>query len=105
MDIKAKESAQIKKYRKKIKSEILEQNKKITPAALKRMSSSIKEWITLHRLGQASLKKKSIVFDENAHSEKSHNQFVIRLLTHLKNESRKEKKQLKTLSNRISHIS
>jgi hypothetical protein len=85
MKVKAKESHHIEKVRKKLQEQLDSDNKKVTPAALEKMSTTIKGWISRHAEERIDLKNKEVValFDSNKHSATTKSRFVSKLLEHL----------------------
>lgn len=80
-EMKVKESAQVKKARKKLKHQLSEEHKHFTHRALNGMGKSIENWIIRHSDERIILKDKSIaLFDENEHSEKNKSAYVTNLL-------------------------
>ncbi len=62
----ARESLQTKKAREKLKKQLEDIEKKITPEALKEKSQEIHRWIARHAHTRVTLKSKNIyLFDEN----------------------------------------
>lgn len=84
MAIKAKESRQVEKARRKLKLQIQEEHQLVTEAALHKVSQDIKNWISRHAEERIKLKQKDIsLFDENQHSAKIHSRYVKHLLQEL----------------------
>jgi hypothetical protein len=93
--IKAKESAQILKARKKLLQQIADENKHVTAQALDKIRKSIHHWISRHADDRINLKSKEItLFDENRHSAKPQNRFILNLLQNLKDTSKQKSKKL-----------
>jgi len=85
MSIKAKESTQIDKARKKIKKKLAAADRRLNPAAIKAMSQLIEQQLARRKGERISLENRQItLFDENRHSAKSESKFVSRLLQQLK---------------------
>lgn len=83
--VKAKESNQVKKYRKKLEESIIEEKKLINPEAIKKMKDSIHQWINKHADERIDLKLKDIeLFDENRHPAAPKSKFINHLLSELK---------------------
>jgi hypothetical protein len=102
MSAKAKESAQVKKARKKLKQQLDTEHKRITKEALDKMTESIQRWISRHANERLPLKDKSFtLFDENQHSARTKSKFIQHLLGDLKNQMRKSE-SLQTLEGRIT---
>lgn len=91
MPVKAKESAQISKARKKIKEQILSQNKLTTSQALEKMTKWLQSWLARHAKERINLKEKRVVnlFDENQHPANTQSKYVSHLLKSLKKELRR----------------
>jgi Holliday junction resolvase-like predicted endonuclease len=100
MVTKAKESPLIIKARKKLKQNINAENKQITPQALEKIRKTIHHWISRHGSERVTLKSKVTVFDENQHSAKPQNRFVMHLLKNLESPMPK-KSGSKNLAGRI----
>ena len=101
MSVKAKESAQIQKARKKIKNQLATADKRINIEALHEMSKLIRQQIARHANERVNLKSKLVtLFDENQHSAHTQSKFINRLLTQLKHKTPKEK-DLRVLEGRI----
>lgn len=84
MMLKAKESRQVQKARRKLQHQIQEEHKLVTANALNKVSEEIKTWIYRHAKDRVKLKDKDIrMFDENQHSEKTHSRYVQHLLDQL----------------------
>lgn len=100
MKAKAKESAHIKKARKKVKERLESESKSITPKALREMSKSIQKWLVRHSQERIPLKTQSFsLFDENRHSKAPHSKHVLHLLEQLK-----QKPPEKTLEGRVTYL-
>ena len=84
MSTKTKESIQVKRARKKLQKQLQEEEKMVTPQALRKMSESIHLWLSRHSEERIPLKDKNItLFDENQHSAKIRSRFVTSLLKEL----------------------
>src|SRR5262249_44866292 len=100
--MKAKESAQISKARRKLLQQMAEENKHITTQALEQIRKSMHYWIARHSGERINLKAKEItIFDENRHSAQPQNRFILDLLQHLqglptKRSARKLKGRIKS---------
>lgn len=84
---KAKESSQVKKYRKKLEESLLEEKKMMNPEAIKKMKDSIHQWIKNHADERIDLKltdKDIELFDENRHPAAPKSKFINHLLSKLK---------------------
>lgn len=80
MNMNAKESAHIRKARRKLKNQLSEENKKINKKALEQMSINIKRWISRHAGERINLLSKTFtLFDENQHSVFPQDQFISQL--------------------------
>ncbi len=98
--IKAKESAQVTKARKKLLQQMGEENKHITAQALDQIRKSMHYWIARHAGERVNLKTKEItIFDENRHSASPQNRFILNLQHHL--QGIPPKKSAKKLKGRI----
>jgi len=87
MSIKAKESAQIEKARKKIERKLQSAEKRVNPEALNKMGRLIQEQLKRHQADRVSLKKRHIIaFDENKHSAAVKSQFILNLMGSIKQE-------------------
>lgn len=95
MAVKAKESPQIQKARKKIKQQLAAAEKRVNTEALREMRALIQRQIARHTAERVDLKSKVVTFDENKHSAKTESKFVNRLLKQLKHpEKSKPKNEL-----------
>lgn len=75
--MKAKESAHVRKARRKLKHQIAEENKKINKKAIEQMSITIKRWISRHSGERISLLSKTYtLFDENQHPVPPQDQYI-----------------------------
>lgn len=102
MSPKAKESPHVEKARRKLREQFAIEESRITPAALEKMSSAIKTWISRHSQERINLKSKEFttLFDKNQHPATVKSKFVSKLLDQLK--STKTKKN-SPLEGRITH--
>jgi hypothetical protein len=67
----AEESVKTKKAREKLRKEIEEHQKQITPIALEKKATEIHRWIASHAASRVILKNKTIsLFDENQNAAK-----------------------------------
>jgi hypothetical protein len=90
MGIKAKESKQVQKARKKLERRLEAEHKLVNQKALDQMKKAIHIWIKRHRDERVSLIEKPIeLFDENRHSVQTQSKFVSHLLQKLQNEASK----------------
>lgn len=95
MLIKSQESVQIRRARRKLKKQLQEEEKKITPEALQKVSESIYLWLSRHSEERIALKDKNItLFDENQHSAKIKSKFIDSLLKDLQRKSESENRLL-----------
>ncbi len=102
MAVKAKESPQVAKARRKLKKKIISESKQFNPDSLQKMSRMIEYWIARHKGERINLKDKSIkLFDENRHSAMTKNKFTKNLINTLKQGSHPTKPS-KSLGGRIS---
>lgn len=93
MVVKAKESPQVQKARKKIKQQLAAAEKRINDEALKEMRLLIQRQIARHHSERIDLKTKMVtLFDENAHPAKTESKFVNRLLKQLKHPTKAKQK-------------
>lgn len=74
---KVKESAHVRKARRKLRQQIAEEHKMINKKALEQMSISIKRWISRHSGERISLLSKTFtLFDENQHPASPQDQYI-----------------------------
>jgi len=74
---KAKESAHVRKARRKLKQQFVEEHKMINKKALEQMSISIKRWISRHSGERISLLSKTFtLFDENQHPASPQDHYI-----------------------------
>lgn len=103
MSIKAKESRQIKKARKKLKKQFASEEKKINAEALQRMDRAIHHYINRHAGERIDLKSKTFtLFDENKHPATPESKFVLEMLKDLQQE-KPEQKPPSSLEERITY--
>lgn len=89
MAIKANESSQVRKYRKKLEESMIEEKKLINPESLSKMKNSIHQWINKHSGERVNLKNKSIeLFDENKHSAAPKSKYILHLLSDIKEDKK-----------------
>lgn len=95
MNSKAKESAQIRKYRRKLKKQMESETALMNETALKKVKESIQLWISRHSGDRINLQDKSIsLFDENRHPARTESAYVQNLFAQLRKEAeRKESKE------------
>jgi len=87
-----KESPTIKKYRKKLESQLEEEHKQINAKSLDMAKRAIKESLVRHSEGRIQLKDKLFVlFDENQHPATPRSKFVLEKIRELKSESSEKK--------------
>lgn len=85
MPVKAKESLQIQKARKKIKEQLKSADEKMNPQALSGMSRLIKEQLNRQKPGRINLKKHQITsLEENPRFAKTQSKFIIKLIDEIK---------------------
>lgn len=102
--LKSQESIQIKRARRKLKKQLQEEEKQITPQALQKMSQSIHQWISRHSDDRIQLKDKNItLFDANQHSAKIKSKFIDSLLKELSKENELSKSDSSVLDGRIKN--
>jgi lysyl-tRNA synthetase class I len=83
--IKAEDSHQISRARKKLEHQIERDRKELTQQALERIRRTIHRWIDRHAPERLSLRSKSItLFDENQHPAKIKNKFILNKLKNLR---------------------
>lgn len=81
MAVKARESQQIQRLRRKIKEQIHDEHKQINQKALEQMRKAMKRWIGRHSEERISLLNKTItLFDENKHTERPHDKQISALM-------------------------
>ena len=81
------ESRFVQNARQKLKKQIENNNRLITPEALKRITAEIHTWISVNAKHRVTLKEKNIsLFDGNEHIAKITNQYVKQLQQNLENE-------------------
>lgn len=100
--MKAEESYQVQKARKKLQRQFEKENKRIDEKALIQMKHAIQIWIKRHARERVALKGRPIqLFDENKHPAATKSRFVRDLITQLKGAPRKETSRSKGLAGRI----
>lgn len=83
--MKAEESYQIQKARKKLQKQFEKENKRIDEKAISQMKQAIQIWIKRHASERIALKERPIqLFDENKHPASIKSRFVRGLLSELK---------------------
>lgn len=105
MKNKAKESAQVKKAREKVKSHINAENKLITEKALEDTTKVIRNWLERHAAERKAIKSKKIakniaLFDENRHTAQVSSRYVLHLQKLLKHDLTKQRPK-QTLAGRV----
>lgn len=86
MKVKAKESPQVQRAKKKLEKEMAKEAGRINPEALEKTRSVMKREISRHEADRSKSSDLTVtLWDENKHSEISHNRHV----KHLFNELRK----------------
>lgn len=81
MAVKAKESPQVQKARRKIKRQLKAAERKMNPETLKAMSQLIKQQLARHQSERINLRKREFtIFDENQHPAKTESKFIMKLL-------------------------
>lgn len=104
MESKAKESAQVKKYRRKLKKQMESENAQMNEAALRKVKETIQQWIARHQSERINLRDKTIsLFDENRHSAQTESRFVQDLFNRIRHGARP--KEEITLEGRVSEES
>ena len=77
MRSEAKESPQIRRYRRKIAEQLEHEHKIMNQGALVKTKQALQQWLSRHESDRISLEDKSItLFDENRHPEPPHSKFV-----------------------------
>lgn len=94
MIAKAEESKQIKKARKKLEKQLLEESKRINEKAIHQMKKAMQAWIERYQHERVELQERLELFDENRHSVKVKSKFVQQLMNQLQNETKKTQKPL-----------
>lgn len=106
MTIKAKDSRQVEKVRKKLEKVLQEEQSHFNNETLNEMRNSIHKWLNRHEPERESTEEKTFtLFDENKHSSEIKSKFVLNLLQELKTETDKEKEKLGSLAGRVTHQS
>ena len=86
MKTTAKESAKVRKFRRKLQKQLDNEHALISESAIKQMKLIISQWISRHSKERVSLAHKSItLFDENQHSAAPESKYVQALLRDLRN--------------------
>lgn len=87
----ARESDQVRKARSKLKRQVEEEKKLMTPEAVKEMQEKIYRWIERHSRERINLREKNIelysLFDTNEHPAKTTSKFVQRLRSQISTDS------------------
>lgn len=84
MAVKAKESAQVQKARRKLKKQLGGENKRVNKKALEQIRETMKRWIRRHDGERINLMNKTFtLFDENKHTERSHDRHIQALMQRL----------------------
>lgn len=82
---KAKESSHVKKVRQKLRRQLRDKDRQVNEEALRNMRQIIQRQIARHQSERVDLKAREItLFDENQHSAKTQNKFILNLLKKLK---------------------
>ncbi|MFQ5729023.1 MAG: hypothetical protein ACE5GN_01510 [Waddliaceae bacterium] len=90
MGIKAKESRQVQKARKKLEKQLEAEHKLVNKKALDQMKKAIQIWIKRHKEDRIALLERPIeLFDENRHSVQTKSKFVSHLIEKLRKEANK----------------
>lgn len=99
---KAKESAQVKKARRKLKAQMEAEQEKFDDAALRKVKAAMQRWISRNAAERVKLEDKSIaLFDENRHPAKTQSKFVNALFQQIKQEAGTESEEPEGLQGRI----
>lgn len=81
----AKESPQIRRYRKKLREQLDHEHEIMTQAALLKTKQALQQWLSRHEYDRISLDDKTItLFDENRHPEPIHSKFVKKLFDQIR---------------------
>ncbi len=99
--LKAKESPQVERARKKIQQKLTEETQKITPEAIKNASNVIRSWIERHNDVRVSLKNKVGFFDQNQSSATVKSKFVIHKMQQLQKTPKVGRQPSKALGGRV----
>lgn len=104
----AQESVQVKKAREKLRKQLEEEGKRVTPEALKEMQDKIYRWIERHSRERINLREKNIalysLFDNDAHSAKTMSKFVQKLRDQISVEVQGSKAKPASLRGRIKRV-
>lgn len=85
MSVRAKESQQVEKARKKLQKKFAQEDRRMTNEALRQMELVIEQQLARHASERIDLKSKEIaLFDANRHPAAVKSKFVSHLLTTLK---------------------
>jgi len=102
MASKAKESAAVKRARKKLQKRFDKQDQLVSEKTINLMKRAIHTWISRHSQERIPLEDKSIaLFDSNKHPARTKSKFVSELLQKVEKET-EESHQLEKLVGRIS---
>ncbi len=94
--MKAKESHQVEKARKKLAKKIAKEDQEVTTEALAKMSHIIERQLFRHASERIDLKSKEIqLFDQNRHPAAVKSRFISQLLNEIKAEISEEASSLK----------
>lgn len=95
MAVKAKESPQVAKARRKIKQQLAAAEKRVNAEALREMRLLIQRQIARQSPTRIDLKTKTVtLFDENTHPAKTESKYVQHLLKELKHPEKSKENEL-----------
>lgn len=102
MGVRAKESHQVEKARRKLQKKFAKEEGRMTHEALRQMALLIEQQLARHAAERIDLKSKEIaLFDANRHPAAVKSKFVSHLLSSLKAET-KQPQSVKQLKGRIT---
>lgn len=101
MAVKAEESYQVQKARRKLEKQLAEENKLINEKAIEQMKKAMQIWIQRHTHERIQLSERLELFDENRHSVKTRSKFVAQLMKKLQ-KGKMPKPTTKPLAGRIT---
>jgi septation ring formation regulator EzrA len=100
MGMKAEESHQVQKARKKLEKKMAEESRLVNEKAISQMKKAIQIWLERHKNERLELAERLELFDENRHPVKTKSKFVSQLLDQLETEADKSR-SFKPLIGRI----
>lgn len=102
MTSQAADSVQVERARKKLRKQMIVEEKQVTAAALSEVGRCISHWIARHADDRVSLKTKNItLFDNNCYPFKTQSKYIFKLLHKLKTQLAK-KESLQGFKGRIT---